>query len=82
MLVLSRKIGQRIFIRTSSGEEIRVTVTKMRGDVAAIGFEASENIVIDREEIALEKEKTLGKNPPGAALPAPRKTGGTDAEDA
>lgn len=62
MLLLSRKIGQVVIIKTSKGEKVRVTVVKTRGDSARLGFEATEDIEVDREEIAIVKEKAHGKN--------------------
>ena len=48
MLVLTRKRDETILI----GDNIRVTVTDIRGDKVRIGIEAPENINIVREELA------------------------------
>ena len=47
MLVLSRKKEQSIMI----GDDIKVTVVKVRGDKVRLGFEAPAEIPIHREEI-------------------------------
>lgn len=68
MLVLSRKAGQSIVITTEGGEVVRVTLVKTnkRGQSSAsIGIDADKRIKIDREEIAIAKEKAIGTNPPG-----------------
>lgn len=48
MLVLSRRVGQRIFI----GDQIVIQVVDNRGDKVRIGIEAPDDVVIDREEVA------------------------------
>ncbi len=47
MLVLSRKVGQRILI----GDEIAVTVVRVAQGAVRIGVEAPDHLVIVREEI-------------------------------
>ncbi len=47
MLVLSRKVGERILI----GDEIAVTVVRVGPGVVRIGVEAPQNLSIVREEI-------------------------------
>ena len=48
MLVMSRKVGERILI----GEEITVTVVKVSGGGVRIGVEAPMELSIMREELA------------------------------
>ena len=49
MLVLSRKLGQRIFI----GDDIVIQVVDLRpGDRVRLGIEAPDGVIVDREEIA------------------------------
>ncbi len=48
MLVMSRKVGERILI----GEEITVTVVKVSGGGVRIGVEAPLELPIMREELA------------------------------
>lgn len=61
MLVLSRKVGERILI----GENIAVTVVRVAQGTVRIGVEAPENLPIVREEIK--------HTPKADATPASRK---------
>jgi len=47
MLVLSRKVGERIYI----GDDIQLVVVSVRGDKVGIGLQAPKEVVIKREEI-------------------------------
>lgn len=47
MLVLSRKVGQRVFV----GDDIQVTVVDIRGDKVRLGFAAPSDVPVHREEI-------------------------------
>jgi carbon storage regulator CsrA len=47
MLVLSRRVGERIFI----GHDIVITVTEIRGDRIKLGFECPDEVPIYREEV-------------------------------
>ncbi len=55
MLVLSRRVGQRIQI----GEEIEVTVVRIAPGVVRIGVEAPSHMTVVRDEIAPEKLKNF-----------------------
>ena len=48
MLVLSRKLGERIII----GDDIIITVVKLEGNQIRIGIEAPPEVLVFREEIA------------------------------
>ena len=48
MLVVSRKVGQRILI----GDKIAVTVVKVTGGGVRIGIEAPTELAVMREELA------------------------------
>lgn len=50
-LVLTRKIGQRIFINDEQGGLIKVTLSKIRDGQAVFMIEAPDDIAIHREEI-------------------------------
>ncbi len=52
MLTLSRKLNQKIIIRTANGEEIKIQVCAVRGRTVRIGLEAPQEVSIKREEIA------------------------------
>jgi carbon storage regulator len=47
MLVLSRKVGEKILI----GDNVSITVVRVQGDKVRIGVEAPEDVVVLREEI-------------------------------
>ena len=62
MLVLSRKVGERIWI----GEEIAVTVVRITGGGVRIGIEAPSELPVIREELKhkLEQSEAVeGSNP-------------------
>jgi carbon storage regulator len=52
MLVLTRKVGERIVIN----RETVVTVVEIRGDKCRLGFEAPKSVAIDREEVFVAKQ--------------------------
>jgi carbon storage regulator len=47
MLVLSRKVGERIWI----GEEISITIVRMSGGAVRLGIEAPGHLPVIREEL-------------------------------
>jgi carbon storage regulator len=47
MLVLTRQIGQEIII----GDNIRVTITSIKGDKVRVGITAPPSVRVDREEV-------------------------------
>ena len=62
MLVLSRKVGEKILI----GDNIAVTVVRVAQGVVRIGVEAPEEMPIVREEIK-DQLKTARQDPKTAA---------------
>jgi carbon storage regulator len=58
MLVLSRKVGQRILI----GDNIAVTVVRVAQGAVRIGVEAPSDLPIIREEIRGEAENRSREN--------------------
>lgn len=50
MLVLTRRPGERIQIRTPGGEEIWIHIFDIRINKVRIGFEADPTVKIQREE--------------------------------
>jgi carbon storage regulator len=54
MLVLSRKVGQRILI----GDQVAITVVRVSHGAVRIGVEAPAELPIVREEIKLELATT------------------------
>lgn len=63
MLVLSRRVGESIVI----GEDVRVTVLEVRGDVVRVGIKAPRAVTVHREELLRELEETNR----AAASPSP-----------
>ncbi|MDP3268076.1 MAG: carbon storage regulator CsrA [Legionella sp.] len=57
MLVLTRKIGQKVVI----DEEVYLTVLGIKGNQVRLGFDAPEEISVNREEIhqKIKREQTL-----------------------
>jgi carbon storage regulator len=54
VLVLSRKVGERILI----GDKIAITVVKVGHGGVRIGVEAPTELAVVREELATELERT------------------------
>jgi carbon storage regulator CsrA len=55
-LVLSRKVGERVRIRTKAGEVITVTLAEIDRGKAKLVFQADTAIAIDREEVVAAKD--------------------------
>ncbi len=51
MLVLTRQVGQRIFIRSEAGEEIVITLVEVDRNKVRIGIDAPKHLRIHREEV-------------------------------
>jgi carbon storage regulator len=47
MLVLTRRVGEEIII----GDNIRVTITAVKGDKVRVGITAPPEVRVDREEV-------------------------------
>jgi carbon storage regulator len=60
MLVLSRKVGERIWI----GEDISVTVVRVTGGGVRLGIEAPHELPVVREEL----KQRLAEMNPGAEI--------------
>jgi carbon storage regulator len=56
LLVLSRKIGEKLVLVTQAGERIEVMLTEQRSDGARIGIEAPKSVAIWRGEIMAEMD--------------------------
>lgn len=65
MLVLSRKVGERILI----GDKILVTVVKIGHGGVRIGVEAPPELAVVREELAKEIEREERERSAGQAEP-------------
>jgi carbon storage regulator len=58
MLVLTRKIGEKITI----GNDITVTVLAVKGTQIRLGIDAPKDVIVDRNEIS-EKRKKSAQGP-------------------
>ena len=68
MLVLSRRIGERIVV----GNSIFITLVATQGDNARIGIEAPRDVAVDRHEVHLRKaaeRRLAGDAPPYVGQP-------------
>ena len=59
MLVLSRKIGERILI----GDDITVTVVRISQGIVRIGIEAPRDMSVVREEVVVHESEEPSENP-------------------
>ena len=55
MLVLSRKVGERIWI----GEDISITVVRITGGGVRLGIDAPSEMPVVREELKLKLEQNM-----------------------
>jgi len=67
MLKLQRKYQQQIIITLPNNELITITVAKIRPGIVNLGFEAPDNVHIDRSEVfikhTLERREQDGTEP-------------------
>ena len=68
MLVLSRKVGQKILI----GDRISVTVVRVGQGGVRIGVEAPEEMEVVREELKADDDKDSVGESRGSRLRAPK----------
>lgn len=62
MLILTRRVNEKIVIETKSGENIGVFPLAVNGSQIKIGVNASRDTAIDREEIAQRKKESRNAN--------------------
>lgn len=62
MLVLSRKMGERLFI---AGQEIILTVLAVKGDRVRLGITAPSHVEIQREEVWFREHEPVAANAVG-----------------
>lgn len=72
MLVLSRKVGERILV----GDQVRITVVRVTNGGVRLGIEAPDGTTVVREELTL---KSLQDQPAGRAAAAESPHGMTTA---
>lgn len=58
MLVLSRKVGERISI----GDQICITIVRVQGQTVRVGVEAPSNMAIVRDELVAGTKKQASAN--------------------
>ena len=65
MLVLTRRENEGIIVRLPYGRAVRISVARIspEGTKVRIGIEAPDDIIVDREEIAMIKAGDDHRNP-------------------
>lgn len=61
MLLLTRETDQKIVIQVGT-EIITVMVCQVRGDRVRLGFQATEEVQIDRQEVYESKQRNQPRN--------------------
>ena len=56
MLVLTRKIGESIFI----DQNVKVTILEVKGDKIRVGVDAPREVRVDREEVHARRQEGDG----------------------
>ncbi|MCL1485164.1 carbon storage regulator (plasmid) [Marinobacter sp. M3C] len=56
MLILTRRPGETLVMKTESGELINVTVLGVKASQVRIGVDAPKTVAVNREEIHIKKE--------------------------
>lgn len=67
MLVLSRKLNQKVQI----GNDIVVTVVKVRGNVIRLGIEAPRDVRVLRSELEIDIDRSLTEGIDEVSEPSP-----------
>jgi carbon storage regulator CsrA len=62
MLVLSRKLDEKIMLNTEDGQKIEITVVRIESNKVRIGIEAGQGVTILRSEL-LERTKKPANSP-------------------
>lgn len=58
MLVLTRHVGQSVYLQTADGQVIKVTVNEFERGRVRIGFTAPQDIAIHRDEMFTTEQRT------------------------
>jgi carbon storage regulator len=61
MLVLTRKVGEKVILTTQHGDRIEVIVSRIIGNQVKIAFDAPRYIQIDRAELLESDENEIGR---------------------
>jgi carbon storage regulator len=57
MLLLSRKIGEKIMI----GDNVEIVINEIKGKQVVIGVSAPREVAVDREEIHIRKQSEISE---------------------
>lgn len=57
MLILSRTVDEEVWIEMPDGRVIRVMVVALRAGKVRIGFDAPDDVAVDRREVAEAKQR-------------------------
>jgi len=68
MLVLSRKVGERILI----GDQVAITVVRINATTVRLGIDAPSKLVVIREELAERASEHAAGAPGKSTQPAAR----------
>lgn len=69
MLILSRQIGEKIYITLPGQDPVIITVAQIRGQIVKLGITANNVIGVDREEVYNEKLKKQRELPGPEHIP-------------
>ncbi|TWU35769.1 hypothetical protein Q31b_52040 [Novipirellula aureliae] len=69
MLVLSRKIGERITI----GDDVQITITRIAGGRVTIGIDAPKSVTVRRNELAIQNHESSPRFSGTLGLPGQRR---------
>lgn len=74
MLILTRRVGETVMI----GDDIAITVLRVKGNQVRLGLDAPKNVSVQREEIYQRMQGTAasGELPDGAEQAPGRPNGG------
>lgn len=67
MLVLSRHTDERIRITLPDGQVIALVVVELKPAAVRLGIQAPRDVVVDREEIAVRKDRARAEAPRAAS---------------
>lgn len=74
MLVLSRRVGERIFV----GDQVTITVVRITGGGVRLGIEAPTDLPVVREELRDARTQRAPSSSPGAATSSAKRKAKTE----
>lgn len=69
MLILSRQLGEKIYVTFPGQEPVIITVAQIRGQIVKLGITANNEIGVDREEVYHDKLKKQRELPGPEHIP-------------